>query len=239
MRHRVIAVVAAAAVVAVACGGGDATTTTAAASEPAATEYAISARRALEGTRFEDRSDSWLAGVVLDGCGSLVTGGDGDAALAGVIAATLAGIPPPNPIEDRILAEVVLAGVGSVCPDRVLGAITTTIAPADPVDDYLVAVGAVADEAGVFVHPDVLVDAGRSACAALEAGRGPEAALLASAEVVYGVRVDAVSELEESEGLVAADGIVLGTVLAGAVSSFCPGFADAVLGYVAVIGERP
>ncbi len=235
MRRRA-AVLVAIAVVLSGCSAAAAPTTTEDLTQAFAVEYAASARRALEGTRFAGEGDVWLVALVVDACDRLEPGADGDAVLTAAIAEAAGQVPPGSGPDDRILTEVVLAGVAASCRSRVLAATTTTIPVPDPNDGYLLVVGPVADEAGIFVHPDVLLEAGRGVCTMLADGEGPGQAVLFAAEVLLGVRVADLTELEEADGVFASDGLVLGSVLAAASTHFCPEFADSVTAYITEIG---
>jgi len=218
------------------CGGVASPTTTADLTEAYATEYAVSARRALQDTRFAAQGDEWLIDLVVGACDRLEPGVDGDGVLAGIIARAAAEVPPGSGPDDVFLTEVVAAGVAAVCDDRVLAATTTTIRVPDPEDDYLLTIGTIADEAGIFVHPDVLLEAGRGVCTVLADGGGTDDAVLFAAEVVLGVRVSSLAELEGADGVIASDGLVLGSLLAAAATHLCPEHADAVAAGVAGIG---
>jgi hypothetical protein len=220
---------------AVSCGGTDATTTTAAASEVRAEEFAASARRALAGTRFESLGDRWLVDLVIEGCGELQAGEDGPATLAALALSAAAEVPPPDPVEDRILAEVLAAGVVDVCPDAFAAATTTTVTQADPEAAYLRVVGPFADDAELGLSSDVLVEAGRSVCEAVDGGDEPEQGVLAAAEVLFGIAADDLEALGEEGSLAASDGAILGSVLGAAASHLCPEHADTVVSYIAVL----
>lgn len=221
-----------------ACGGSEPTTTTVDASEARAEEYALSARRALADTRFEALGDGWLIDLVLEGCERLAAGGDAAVELTALALGAAAGVPPAEATEDEILAEVLVAGVADVCPEALASATTTTVPDVDPEDDYLRVVGPIADEAGLSVLPGTLVAAGRAVCDALDAGVGPEQGVLDAAEIVLGVSVADIADLEDQEGVVAADGAVLGSVLGAAAAFLCPDHADTVMSYVAVLEAR-
>jgi hypothetical protein len=224
------------ALVAAACGGSGAETTTPTVpSEIRAEEFAVSARRALADTRFEVLGDRWLVELILNGCGRLQPGTDGAAALAALALGTAAGLPPADTTEDRILVEVLAAGVVDVCPEAFAAATTTTVTERDPEDDYLVVVGPIADEAGLSVLPGVLLDAGGAVCEALDRGDGPERGVLDAAGILFGIAADELGDLEEQGPLAASDGAVLGSVLAAAASYLCPQHADTVVSYISVL----
>jgi hypothetical protein len=200
-----------------------------------AAEYARTARRALETTRFGTMGDAWLVDLVLEACGVLGPGADGDAAVTGVVGAAAAAVSPGDAVEDRILLEVVATGMATVCPDAVIAA-----APAaGPEDRFLLAVAAAADEAGIPPGSGVLLDAGRAACRAMDDGAGPEGGVLEAAVLLFGVEADGLDELESAPEVGVEGGRVLGTLLASAAAVLCPEHGESVAAYVAGLeGDR-
>jgi hypothetical protein len=201
----------------------------------AAAEYALTARRALETTRFGTLGDGWLVDLLVDACGALKPGGDGDAAILAVVGAASEGVPTGDAAEDRILLEVVATGMATVCPEAVIAA--TTI-PADaPEDRYLLAVGVAADEAGMAPDSGVLFEAGGAACRAMDRGAGPERGVLDAAALLFGVEAGGLDELEADPRVGVAGGRVLGTLLASAAAFLCPEHGERVAAYVAGLEE--
>jgi hypothetical protein len=204
----------------------------------AAAEYARTARRALETTRFGALGDGWLVDLVIEACEALRPSAGGDAAVLEVVDAAAAGVVPPagapapgDAAEDRILLEVVATGMATVCPEEVIAA--TTVPAAGPEDRYLLVVGTAADEAGMAPGSGLLLDSGRAVCRAMGSGAGPEGGVLAAAAALFGVEAAGLGELEADPRVGVAGGRVLGTLLASAAAYLCPEHGEEVAAYVA------
>ena len=78
------ALVVAALVTFSACGGESTGTTVDQGLDPAI-EYAVSAQRALDGTRFADLGDAVVAGLVVEVCDAMGESADPDATVTGVL----------------------------------------------------------------------------------------------------------------------------------------------------------
>ena len=203
------------ALVLAACGGSAAPATTTDPRADEAFEFAVSAGRALEDTRFAAMSAGDLADQVMGLCaasGSLI------ADIAAAVAATGAG---SDAGDDSILAEVLTAGVAEVCPER---------AAADLSAAFLASVRlAVETGAGVEVAESDVLNAGLSACLTLDQGT-PGDALVSIAAGLFAVEV---GEAELLAGAITTEqAVTAGAVLAAAVSYFCPEHAARVQEYL-------
>jgi len=210
--------------VAGACSGGGSP-------EPAATteeisdrafEFALSARRALEGTRYEGLGDEWLAGVVEDACGAMEGGASPDAVIGDAIDAAAGS--GGDPVDEEILAEVLTAGTAQVCPDAVLYAASL----GDPGDGFLAVVRTEVRAAGLDLDDAALLGAGDEACRSLDAGSGVETAAVAVLEALFGGEAGA---LVEPGAAVGAEVIAATTVLVSAAVYLCPEHRDLVAEY--------
>jgi hypothetical protein len=213
--RRVVALVALVA----ACGGSPVSTTTTDANLAAAVEYAVSADRALDGTRFSGLTPATVAEAIVatcSGAGSVVI--DVQSAVAVVEA------PPGDPGDDVILQEVLLTGVGLICPERVAADLTAA---------YLAAVHTtIASGAGVAIDDSLAVGVGLAACEALDAGT-PEDALVTVAAGGFGIEATADEIL--AGAIDAAQAITAGAVLASAATYLCPEHQARVEEFVARI----
>jgi hypothetical protein len=213
--------VAALVMVLAACGGGTAATpTTADPRRAAAEEFAVSAGRALEGTRFAGMTPQVLAALLEDLCA-------GSGLVVAAIDAAVAGAAPPGSAEDdAILAEVLTAGVVAVCPERAAADLTAAFVASVRVT--------VTGGAGAPVDDGAALSAGLSACASLDAG-SPGDALVTIAAALFGV------EATEAELLAGAidpsQGVTAGAVLASAVTYLCPEHADRVGAFIGQLGS--
>ena len=233
--RRTAALLLAAVAVAAACS--EAGPPASAADRLAAAEYARTARRALETTRFGGLGDRWLVDLVADACDALGPATDGDAAVASIVAGAAAAVGPGDAADDRILLEVVTTGMAAACPEAVLAA--TTGPAAGPEDRYLLAVGIAADEAGMAPGSALLLESGRAACRAMDGGADPERGVLDAAALLFGVEAAGLGDLEADPGIGIAGGRVLGTLLASAAAFLCPEHAERVAAYVAGLeGDR-
>jgi len=176
-----------------------------------ATEYAVSAQRALQGTAYESLGVEGLR-VLVDG----LCRGLGAGAIDGAIAATdiAAGAD-----DQAIMREVLEVGVAEVCPERV---------GADLVAVFTGAVRDVAESGGALGAYDELraTTTAPVVCQAFASGASAEGVLVEAAGALFDVEVSNVEELE-----VAIDGdqgLVLGAVVNTAVSLLCPEHLDAV-----------
>jgi hypothetical protein len=230
--RKLVALVVSALVVSACGGGGDAATTTDP-QRPYALEYAASARRAIEGTRFEGVGDTRLADLIVSACADLADSSDPDS----TVLATVAGVDAPegDPIDDEIFAVVVAEGVAAVCPDAVQGAVLRGEAETDPERAYLEATASAAFGSGV--GDGALLAAGTGVCAVLDGSGSPEDAVLAVISTLYGVEGAGVSELSEEGTLTEDQGILAGSVLGAASSLLCPQHRDVVATYLAVLGS--
>ena len=126
MRRPVAAWLAAGLLAFSACGGGAAapTTSSTAAVEDLrraiAAEYAESAERALVDTRYDALGPEGIMDLVLDACDRLVAATP-DAAVAGAIIA-LGLDEAGEPVDERIVVEVISEGMATACPNDVLRA---------------------------------------------------------------------------------------------------------------------
>jgi hypothetical protein len=231
--RRAAALLLAAAVAASGCG--EAAPPPSTADRLAAAEYARTARRALETTRFGALGDGWLVDLVVDACGVLRPAADGDAEVLETVGAAAAGVVPGDAAEDPILLEVVATGMAAVCPEAVIAA--TTIPAAGPEDRYLVVVGTAADEAGMAPGSALLLDSGRAVCRAMDGGAGPERGVLDAAVLLFGVEAGDLGELEADPRVGLAGGRVLGTLLASAAGFLCPQHGERVAAYVSGLEE--
>jgi hypothetical protein len=205
---------------AAACGGGEAATT--AVFDPSdayAVEYAGSAQRALEGTRFAELGIRRLADVILGTCDDLSTASDPDAAVLASLAAIEA--PAGQPVDDEIMAVVLAEGVAATCPDAVQEAAQRAFDASDPVQQFLAAVDAGTDDR-TGIGDEVLLAGGSVVCGVLEEGGTPEAAVLAEVEVLFGIVGTGVAELSEGEVLDVGEALLAGSVLAAAAGILCP-----------------
>lgn len=203
------------------CGGSGTPVTTGDPRTPAAIQYAASADRALDGTRFSELPPATVAEVIVAlcaGAGSVLV--DVDAAVAAV------DVPPGGAGDDSILREVLLTGVGSICPERVAADLTAA---------YLAAVAAtVASGGGVIIDDSLAVGVGLAACEALDAGT-PEDALVTVAAGGLGIEATAGELL--AGALDASQGITAGAVLASAATYLCPEHGDRVQEFIADLAD--
>ena len=160
-----------------ACGGSPVSTTTADPRLAAAVEYAVSADRALDGTRFSGLTPATVAEVIVATCS-----GAGSVVIAVESAVAVVEAPPGDPGDDVILQEVLLTGVGLICPERVAADLTAA---------YLAAIHTtIASGAGVAIDDPLAVGVGLGACEALDAGT-PEDALVTVAAGGFGIEATA------------------------------------------------
>lgn len=226
------------AVTAAACSSGGPAATTAApdaAGEGAALDYALSARRAIEGTRFATLSDRDVAALVLDLCADLEDSADPD----GDVIAFLAGVeaPPGEEVDDRIMAVVLAEGALAVCPAVIDAAALRAWEAAPPEDRFLAGVESVAPELDDGPSPDVLLAAGAAVCEVLNAGGGPDGAVAAEFAVLFGVEgVDAGEITSGAAG--EREALLAGAVLGSAASFLCPTHRETVLSYLEGLAEE-
>jgi hypothetical protein len=202
-----------------ACGGRAVPATTAAADsrEWAAEEFALSADRALDGTRFAEVTPATLAAVVAALCAGTVP-------LVEDVARAIAGIEAPAgpPADGVILTEVLVAGVVEVCPERVAADLSAA---------YLASVRFTIEQgAGVSVGDEAALTTGLSACAALDGG-DPGDALVTIAAGLF----DAEGTLDQllAGAIDGPRGTTAGAVLSSAVTYLCPEHAAGVEEFVA------
>ena len=212
---RVVALVALVA----ACGGSPVSTTTADPRLAAAVEYAVSADRALDGTRFSGLTPATVAEVIVATCS-----GAGSVVIAVESAVAVVEAPPGDPGDDVILQEVLLTGVGLICPERVAADLTAA---------YLAAVHTtIVSGAGVAIDDSLAVGVGLAACEALDAGT-PEDALVTVAASGFGIEATADEIL--AGAIDAAQAVTAGAVLASAATYLCPEHQARVEEFVARI----
>ena len=226
------AVVLALAAAVAACGGAAPATTTSP-QRPYALEYAESARRAIEGTRFEALSHRALADLIVEACAGMETSDDPDATVLEAAGGVQA--PEGEPIDDEIFAIVIAEGVAAVCPDEVQGAFQRGEAQTDPEGAFRAATSTAAFGSGV--GDGGLLAAGAEVCAVLDAGGTPEEAVLAEISLIFDLEADSVAELSNEGSLSEAQGVLAGTVLGAASSLLCPEHRDLVAGYLAGLGS--
>jgi hypothetical protein len=188
-----------------ACSGGGGTTTTTDPLIPSAIEFAHSADRALDGTRFSTVETVDLAAAIVALCR-----GVGDPAIA--LPAAIAGLDAPagDAGDDVILAEVLLTGIAAVCPER----------SGDATAAYVTEVTAAASSTGgAVIGESTALSAGLAACDALDAG-DPEDALVAIAAVGFGVE----ASLEQLLGgaLSESEAVTVGAILSASAAHLCP-----------------
>lgn len=182
-----------------------------------AREFAVTADRALVGTRFEGLPADALVDALESICTS--AGGFDDAVFAAV-----AGLPAGagEPGDDAVAAEVLVAGVVEVCPERV-GAV-------DVMSRYLASVlSAVGDTDALDAV--AVMEAGPAVCRGLDEGSGPEGALLRAAEVLFGIVASSYEDLTDA-GLTVDRAVVVGATMASAVEHLCPAHRAAVMEYI-------
>ncbi len=195
---------------------GQATTTTDARTVDAL-EYALSAGRALDGTRFESVDAHTLAGVIVSLCAVTGSPASGVPAAVASLGATVGGSG-----DDAILTEVLLTGVAAVCPERI---------GADATAAHLAAVNAAVETAGgVDLAGPVTLAAGLAACDALSFGE-PGDALVAVAAVGFGIEAGLAELL--GGALTPGEAISAGAVLTAAATYLCPEHAPRVAEFVA------
>ena len=183
--------------------------------ERLAAEYAVSAERALGGTAFEPLGSDELAGIVVGLC--LGFG-------VGAIPATIDGLDVAAPAGDvAILSEVLVVGVGQVCPER---------APLDVIGIYLDAVAGAARDARAEAAFDeaAAVRAAPVVCESLESGAGVEAALLAAVWALFEIDAAGVDDL--AGRLDGDQGLIAGAVLGSATALLCPKHVGEVEAFV-------
>ena len=205
------------------CGGAS-PAETADAEQRAAVDYAESALRAIEGTRFEPLGVGWIADEVVAACADLLAGGAASEVFATIIAD--AEVPEADAIDDAIAAVVLSEGVAAVCPS----VSPTDGRRTDPVTDYLTATVPIVVAAGFGERFDggTLVGAANEVCTALDAGTPPGDVVEALLESLFG-GASAPGSLGEAEGLVA------GAVLGGAAAIVCPRHETLVATYIATL----
>ncbi len=199
-----------------ACGGAAPAATTADPRVGAATEYAVTADRALAGTRFDDLVAGDLAAVIVGLC-------SGRGVPAEVVVGAIAALDLPSgpPGDDAIFSEVVLTGMATVCPERFESGGTTA---------YLVAVAAaVAAAEGEPIDDSAFLAAGLAACDALDAG-DPGDALVAVAAIGFGTE----ATLDEilAGALRDRESVTAGAILTAAAAHLCPQHRERVAEFI-------
>lgn len=182
----------------------------------AASRFAASADRALDGTRFESLPLPALADALVSLCESTV------ALPVAVAAAVTAMDVPEEPEGDAIMAEVLVVGVAEVCPDRAVTELSAA---------YLAAIGVVVrDGRGLPVADDIALTAGLSVCATLATGT-PDDALVVAAAGLFGIEASAAELL--GGGLDAPQAVTVGAVLGASVTYLCPDHRERIEGFLA------
>lgn len=195
-----------------ACSAGTiATTTTTITDGPSlrtrTVDFAVTADRALIGTRFEDVTIDDLARAVEGLC-------SGTSSFDEEVRRAVAGLSNgrgPND-DDLVATEVLVAGVVEVCPERI-GAV-------DVIDLYLQSVASALDDLAVGFDPLAVLEAGPAVCGALDDGDLAESAYLAAAESLFGVISGSIDDLPD-EGVTPERGLVVGATVAAAVEHLC------------------
>jgi hypothetical protein len=220
------------AVAASGCSGASAPETTADPDRAAAEEYAFTARRALEGTRFEGTSDAEVAGWVLGVCDALEGAPDPGAAVDDA----LEGLEAGSGADARILAVVLAEGAIAVCAEAVDAAALRAWEAADAETRFVEAVAGAVPVTERDYPPEALLEAGRGACLVLDGGAGVEDALLAVLGSLFGVS----GPLEEvsPDDVGDREGLVAGSVLAAAASILCPVHRGAVEEYAESLARQ-
>jgi len=230
-----VALLVALAVFAAACGGAEPAETTVDPRVEAAADFAFSARRAIEGTRFDGLGDGEVASLVIELCDDLSTSSDPDAEVMAFIEGVAA--PPGEEIDDQIMGIVLAEGAIAVCPDAVDAASLRAWEAAPPEVRYLTAVEAVAPELDVELTADDLVAAGEIVCAVLDAGGSPDEAVVAEFSELFGISGISVDDIASGEAG-EREGLLAGGVLGGAASFLCPQHRDAVMAYLEALAEE-
>ncbi|MCB2223301.1 MAG: DUF732 domain-containing protein [Actinobacteria bacterium] len=235
---RRLAPLLAAAVLAASCGGGAAAPSPTAGTPTdadLAAEYARSARRAVDTTRFARVTDDEVAAMVLTVCGDLAASSDPD----GVVLSAVASIDAPagDPSDDEIMAVVLAEGAVAVCPDEVDAATMRAWEAAAPEDRFLAAVEMVAPVLEPAPTGDGLLAAGRHICEGLDAGDPIDDVVVRIFDDLFGVtgltfEEIAAGEVGEREGLLA------GGVLGSAATFLCPGHRETVTAYLEALAEE-
>ena len=234
--RRLAALVVLAGLLASGCGRGEeATTTTVDTRQADAAEFAVSAQRALDGTRFESLGDGLVAGLVLEACDQLGESSDPDAAVVEVVDRIDA--PEGEPIDDEIMAVVLAEGALAVCPEAVDAAAVRAFRDAPPEEQFLVSIAAVAPVLEFEVTDTDLIDAGRIVCSVLDGGGTPEEAVVAEFEALFDVEASNVDEIAAGE-LGEREGLLAGGVLGAAASFLCPQHRDGVTAYLERLAEE-
>lgn len=173
--------------------------------EAAASEYAASAQRALDGTAAEGMTISEVAALVLQACDRV------DAGAGAAVAATEVAASTPDA---GLLTEVVAVGVGLVCPDEPPTAI-------DLIVEYEASVNLALASAGVPLPEDPIgvLQAGPVTCDAFFTGGSAEQALLAAAGTLFAIPS---ASFDDLRSLSQEDGLLLGAVVASATAILCP-----------------
>ena len=236
MRRR-IALLAAGAVLAAGCGDAGSALTTVAAdpADEAALDFAISARRAVEGTRFEALTDRELADLVLAVCDDLGDSSDPD----GDVMAFVAGLDAPAgpEVDDQIMGVVLAEGALAACAEVVQEASRRAWEASSPEDKFLASVQAVAPELDVDPAAADLLEAGTVVCDVLDGGGTPADAVVAEFAALFGVTGVTVEEIAAGQAG-EREGLLAGGVLGGAASFLCPRHRDAVLSYLEGLAEE-
>jgi hypothetical protein len=171
--------------------------------------FAADADRALDGTDFEGVAATDLADAIVDLCST-------DATMDGAIER----LGPAGAPSVEIAREVLVEALQQVCPTGDAAARGA----------FLVATREAMATAGgdTDLGDALLLTAGSSVCASLDAGVGVPDALLIVAAAIYGVEASSLEDLE----VTVEQGVTLGAVLASAASVLCPEHAPAVSDFV-------
>jgi len=229
------ALIAAVLLVVSACEGGPVATTVVDERLDPAIEFAVSAQRALDGTRFAGLGDAVVAGLVLDVCDAMTGSADPDATVMEVLNGIEAS--EGSEVDDEIMAIVLAEGALTVCPAEVGAAELRAWEAADPEDRYLAAVAAVAPVIEEGFTGDDLLAAGRGVCAVLDAGGTPEQAVLEEFDQMFGITGVSIDEI--AAGVVGErEGLLAGGVLGAASSILCPEHREVVTTFLEDMADR-
>ena len=192
---------------------GSTTTTIDPVLRSAAVEYAASADRAFDGTRFEELAVDEVA----DGVIAICTGSDPVEEAIEVAVREIDGVRPDG--DQGLLREVLATGVGQVCPAR--------SGDGPGVDSYM---SALHGSLGTEFDDSALIAAGFAVCDVLDAGSPPEGAVLAVVAELFDVEasIDRLDEFVEGP-----TGVVVGATVAAATAHLCPHHEPAVTEWVA------
>ena len=190
----------------------------------AAVEFAVSARRALEGTRFDSLSDAGVADLVLGVCDAVEGSSPVEASLRAIVADVEA--PAGDPVDDEIMAVVLAEGALAVCPGAMASADRRSWESAAAEEQFLGVVSVRVPVTDGAVTEAELLEAGWTVCRVLDREGTVEDAVTAVMDLLFGPAEPGPGEPGEREWMLA------GSVLAAAASTLCPGHLEAVVSFV-------